>query len=220
MLGFARSTEKTSWTSILLVVSFGGLALYTSRLIPLFAIVTAPITAKAVADWARSEFPRHRLFLMQENISKINSTANGFIWFFAILLLAALILRSGRAIDPAGRTNIFDPGFFPVHAVDWLETHPQAGHMFNAFDWGGYLLFRLWPDQQIFMDGHTHIYGEMLTREYEQVITVQDGWQEIFERYNITWVIVPPGWVLVQELTAQGWEIAYEDPTAIIVVKK
>jgi hypothetical protein len=219
ILSFARGTEKTSWTDILLIVSFGWLALYTSRMIPVFSMVAAPITAKAVANWARSEFPKHPLFTVQENISKINSTANGSIWICVIVLIAAVILRSGQTIDPARRRNIFDARFFPVRAADWLETHPQTGHMFNAFDWGGYLLFRLWPEQQIFMDGHTHIYGEALTREYEQVIEAQIGWQEVFQRYKITWVIVPGHWKLAQELIGQGWEIVYEDQTAIILVE-
>lgn len=219
-LGFARSTEKTRWTDILLVVAFAGMALYTSRMIPLFAIVVTPITAKAIADWTRIEFSKSRLLIIQENISKINSTANGSIWIFAIILIAVVSLRSGQAIDSAGAGNIFDKRFFPVEAADWLETHPQTGHMFNEFDWGGYLLLRFWPNQQIFMDGHTHIYGESLTREYENVITMRPGWEEIFKQYNITWAIVRPHLPLAQKLIAQGWETAYEDQTAILLVKK
>ena len=220
ILGFARSTEKTRWTDILLVVFFAGMALYTSRMIPLFAIVATPITAKVIADWTRREFPQSRLLMIQENISRINSTANGSIWIVAMMLSAAVLLRSGQTIDAAGKGNVFDKRFFPVEAVDWLETHPPSGHMFNEFNWGGYLLLRLWPQQQIFMDGHTHIYGESLTREYERVILMGTGWEKIFQQYEITWAIIPPNVPLAKELIAQGWETAYEDQTAIILVKE
>jgi hypothetical protein len=136
-------------------------------------------------------------------------------------VIAALLLKSGRSIDPEGRGNVFDPRFFPVKAVSWLEAHPQKGHMFNEFDWGGYLLLELWPDQQIFMDGHTHIYGEALTREYERVITLNAGWEEILEKYDVQWVIVRRQTPLAQALShLNHWKIAYEDSTAVILLHK
>lgn len=93
--------------------------------------------------------------------------------------------------------------------------------MFNEFDWGGYLLLRLWPSQQIFMDGHTHIYGETLTREYEQVITLNTGWKEILQKYDVGWVIMRKNAPLVNTLSdSDDWETAYEDTTAVILVHR
>jgi hypothetical protein len=108
-----------------------------------------------------------------------------------------------------------------VQAVSWAETNPQNGHMFNEFDWGGYLLLNLWPNQQIFMDGHTHIYGEKLTREYEQVITQGKGWEVILNKYNVKWIIIRVNTSLAKALSSStGWTPAYEDKTAIIFVRK
>ncbi len=93
--------------------------------------------------------------------------------------------------------------------------------MFNEFDWGGYLLLKLWPSQQIFMDGHTHIYGEALTREYEKVITQGDGWEEILNKYDVKWVIIRDNTSLAKTLASlSGWETAYEDQTAMIFVRR
>jgi hypothetical protein len=221
VIGLARAPKRISWIPILLATAFTGLALYSSRMIPLFAIVVAPITAKVIADWARTEYSQSRLWTIEENISKINSTSNGLIWIFAVILMAALLLKSGGTIDPEGRGNVFDTPFFPVGAVSWLEAHPQKGHMFNEFDWGGYLLLKLWPDQQIFMDGHTHIYGEALTREYERVITLSEGWEEILNKYDVQWVIMRTNMPLVRALSAsENWETAYADTTAIILVRR
>ncbi len=219
ILGLARSTERVSWINILLAVSFMGMALYTSRMIPLFAIVVTPIAAKAFADWSRREYPQSRLIIVEENIFKINSTSNGLIWIFAIILIAAVFLKSGRTIGPEGKGNVFDQNFFPVEAVSWLGTHPQKGYMFNEFDWGGYLLLKLWPHQQIFMDGHTHIYGENLTREYEQVISLETGWDEILKKYDVNWMIIRVNTPLAEALSrSDDWETVYEDKTAIILV--
>ena len=221
ILGFARSTGKISWIEILLTISFTGLALYTSRMIPLFAIVVTPIAAKAVTDWVRYEYHQSRLFIVEENIFKLNSDSNGLVWIFAIILIAAMLLRSGRTIDPQGRGNVFDKNFFPIAAVSWLDTHPQKGHMFNEFDWGGYLLLNLWPHQQIFMDGFTHIYGEVLTREYQQVISLETGWEEILKKYDVNWVIIRVNTALAKKLSVSPeWIKEYEDQTAVIFVRK
>ena len=221
IIGFARTTEKVLWTHILLVVSFTGLALYTSRMIPVFAIVVAPIAAKAFASGIHNEYEQSRIFIIEKNIHKTNSSSNGLIWLPVVILAAILLFTSGKTIDPENRGNVFDERFFPVEATIWLQQHPQRGHMFNEFDWGGYLLLELWPAHQIFIDGHTHIYGERLTREYEKVVTLNAGWQEMLAKYDVAWVIVRANAPLVRALSASGdWAIAYQDRTTIILIRK
>lgn len=221
IVGLGRGNEKLSWVNILLVICFTGLALYTSRMIPLFAIAVTPIAAKVIADWVRNEYAQTRLLIIEQNIFKTNSASNGLVWIFALMLLAAVFLKSGQTIDSEARGNVFDSRFFPVEAASWLKTHPLQGHMFNEFDWGGYLLLELWPRQQIFMDGHTHIYGEALTREYEQVITLSSGWEQVLQKYDINWVIMRPNTPLVKALsTLDSWQVAYEDATTVIMVHK
>jgi hypothetical protein len=221
ILGFARSKQNIRWADVLLVIAFTGLALYTSRLIPLFAIVVTPIAAKAIADWMHSDYPGSRFFTTENNIHKINSSSNGLIWIFALIIALTVLFNLGKAIDPENRGNTFDDRFFPVEATSWLKSHPQQGKMLNEFDWGGYLLLRLWPHQQIFMDGHTHIYGEALTREYEQVITLSMGWESILKKYNIEWVILRVNSPLSNALiSSDDWVIAYQDQTAVILTRK
>jgi hypothetical protein len=105
-----------------------------------------------------------------------------------------------------------------VGAVDWLGANPPPGEVFNYFPWGGYLLYRLWPDQRVFIDGQTDFYGEHLTRQYEQVITLGDGWRQVLEQYQVRWVLMPPTSELVQNLSADpGWKLVYQDTTAAVL---
>jgi hypothetical protein len=138
-----------------------------------------------------------------------------------VIIAAIILLNSGKTLDSENRGNVFDERFFPAEATIWLQHHPQRGHMFNEFDWGGYLLLELWPTYQIFMDGHTHIYGEELTREYERVVTLSVGWEDILAKYDVAWVIVRANAPLVRALSASGnWAIAYQDQTTIILTRK
>jgi hypothetical protein len=166
---FARSIQRISWTDILLTISFAGIALYTSRMIPLFAIVVVPIAANTLGEWLEQEYAASPLMRIEKNLMAVNTSSSGAIWLIVLILAVVIVFRSGRAIDPQNKGNTFDQAFFPVQAVHWLNQNPQNGHMFNEFDWGGYLVLTLSPRRQIFMDGHTHIYGEALTREYETV---------------------------------------------------
>ncbi|MEP0804993.1 MAG: hypothetical protein HRF47_05860 [Chloroflexota bacterium] len=218
MAGFARAGQ-IGWTPLLLTVTFTFLALYTSRMIPLFAVVIPPVAAKALADWARQDYPDSRFARFEERLTLTNESANGWIWLAFVVLGTTLLLQRGVSLDTKNKGNAFDSRFFPVQAVDWLEAHPQNGHVFNEFDWGGYLLLRLYPPQQIFMDGHTHIYGEALTREYETVMSLGEGWEDILEKYQIEWAIVRAQTPIAQKLEKSGWEILYRDETAVILRK-
>jgi hypothetical protein len=128
-----------------------------------------------------------------------------------------LVIFAGAGV---GRdVNRFDPRIFPVEAVDWLAGHPQEGEVFNYFPWGGYLLFRDWPQTRVFIDGQTDFYGEDLTRAYEQVLTMQEAWPQILARYTVNWALIPVDEPLEGALLAAGWKEAYRDQTAVILTR-
>ncbi len=217
LLSFSRSTNKIPWRHTFLVTAFAGVALYSSRILPFFAIVAVPIAAQSFTEWLKQDFPNIRLWTIEKNIDTINQSSNGLVWVFAVVIALAMLFKSNIPIDAGNKGNAFDSQFFPVEAVTWLQSNPQSGHVFNEFDWGGYILLRLWPNQQIFMDGHTHIYGEKLTREYEQVITLSQDWKSIFDKYQITWAIIRSRSPVAKALESEGWRSLYQDETVIIL---
>jgi hypothetical protein len=113
--------------------------------------------------------------------------------------------------------NQFDAQTFPVEAADWLKVHPEAGNMFNDFNWGGYLLYRLWPGQRVFIDSQTDFYGEALVRDYESIMSAREDWDEPLKKYAINWVIVPADSQLSKVLAQNSdWERSYQDKLAVI----
>jgi len=92
--------------------------------------------------------------------------------------------------------------------------------MFNDFNWGGYLIFRLYPNQKVFLDSQSDFYGEDLIREYDTVIRVDESWENILQQHNISWAIVPSNSRIGKALVSQlQWTILYEDSTAAIIAK-
>jgi hypothetical protein len=201
------------------------MALYSVRNVPLFVIVAAPALVSAVNGWLTDtgEQSQSRLVLawlgLEGRLGRIEAGLKGMLWpaVFAALILLALI--GGANLDFDQRGNQFDPEVFPVDAVDWLAEHPPQGVGFNHFPWGGYLLYRLWPEERVFIDGQTDFYGEALTRQYEQVITLSPGWESVIDQYAVGWVLVPPDSPLANELVKRtGWQVVYEDETAVVMV--
>ncbi|MGE5249375.1 MAG: hypothetical protein ACM3QS_04095 [Bacteroidota bacterium] len=198
----------------LLMAFWGAMALYSARNIPLFAIVTVPVYGELLQGQARK---LSWLIKLDEALGRVESGLSGFLWPVLSVVGAAIMLSQHALPDFASRGNSFDPAIFPVQAVDWLQEHPQQGSGFNYFTWGGYLLYRRWPEQQVFIDGQTDFYGEALTREYETVITAASGWDAVLKKYQVSWAIIPAGSMLALELKTAGWKSLYEDGTAVIL---
>lgn len=195
----------------ILFAGWTAMSLYSARNIPLFAIIAGPyigIAIQAVIEDVRI------LQKLDQRLAKVE-IGLGVPWFFLAILALILFFY-----PPSNEANRFSPKRFPVQAVDWLEAHPQQGNMLNYFTWGGYILYRLWPQETVFIDGQTDFYGEDLTREYEQVMYVNEDWETVLEKYDISWAIVPSDMPLVKSLQEElDWISIYHDDTAIILSK-
>ena len=198
----------------LLVMGWTALALTSTRNIPLYALVMTPILsellAKAVSNlsWESLE---ERLWAIQARIRLP-------VWALTGSLLLTFLLLSNPDFR---QRNQFDPTVFPVQATEWIRNNPPRGNMMNYFTWGGYLLYRLWPDYRVFIDGQTDFYGEELTRVYESILTLDKNWSAWLDYYQIQWVIFPSQSALIQALHRDPrWECPYQDETAVICHKR
>jgi hypothetical protein len=197
------------------------MALYSARNIPLYAILAGPILAELYAGLARETPLAGGFVRLQTRLSAVEANLRGAVWPAAAVVLAAAALFSGARLDFGQRGNQFLPQVFPAAAVDWLEANPLPGEMFNDFTWGGYLLYRSWPERRVFIDGQTDFYGERLTRQYEQVITLDAGWEQVLADYRVAWAILPPQSPLAARLAADpAWQPVYQDETAVILARK
>ncbi len=209
VLALALKGRSLPLSHALLLSGWTAMGLYSTRNIPLYAIVSVPILAGMLG--------RPRPDGLQARLGRMESALKGALWPAGFAFLMGLALASGARLDFGGRGNVFLPETFPVQAAEWLEAHPQTGNVFNYFPWGGYLLYRFQGGLPVFIDGQTDFYGEALTRQYEQVVTLADGWPQVLAQYGITWALIPADSALVEGLEALGWTVVYRDETAVIL---
>lgn len=201
------------------------IGLYSGRNIPLFAIISAPLLAEGLDDLLVNANPDVKFSAwikgLDSRLQMLDGQLKGTFWPMFSFLIAAVGLAAGVRFDIDQQGYALDQEVFPIAAVDWLEDNPQEGEMFNYFTWGGYLEYRLWPEKQVFIDSKSDFYGEDFVRQYGKVIFQQEGWQEVLDQYDVSWAILPTGERAVRAIEEKlGWEVIYQDNTAVILREK
>jgi hypothetical protein len=215
----ARNRWNAPWAHTLLLILWTLLALYSARNIPLYAQVAMLALVPAMQLWLLERAPRFKPTF--QNLDAVAPIASGWVVGVLGIVLLVWLQANGARFDGRGAGNTFRANHFPVAAVDALKKNLPQGEMFNEFTWGGYLLYRMYPQKRVFIDGQTDFYGEALTREYLQILNAEPGWQDTLNKYDVQWVIVPPSRPLVNELTRSGeWRELLRDETAVVIVKK
>jgi len=215
LLGFsifllATQKDRLNTGQAFALAGFSMMSLLSARNVHLYGVAAPLLLAGALTSR-----PMPRVVERFEALfARVEDHLRGLAWpVITVLLIGSLVMTGALSIE-----NRFSPRIFPVQAVNWLDNNPQSGNMFNAFDWGGYLLLRLWPDHKTFIDSQTDVRGEV-TREYEKIVTQAEGWQATLEQYAVQWAIIPPDWPLAGALAAEGWQEIYRDGTAVILVR-
>jgi hypothetical protein len=200
-----------------LLAGLAAMALLMARNIPLFALAAAPILTTWSSKAAGSLHPWARF---EAGMAAIDARLKGSVWpLISVTAAAGLLLfhdlNTGRPVYE------FSPAIFPVAAADWISVHPPDGEMFNDFNWGGYLLYRLWPGQLVFVDSQSDFYGEPFLRQYESIMFGGPGWDSRLESYRVDWIIVPPGSGLAAAARGStAWQVVYQDGVAIIFIRR
>jgi hypothetical protein len=108
----------------------------------------------------------------------------------------------------------------PVKAAEFVANAGLTGHMFNSYHFGGYLIYRLYPAQKVFIDGRADMYGDAFINDYQEIIDVASGWEKTFDKYQIDYVIIGHDGPLWQLLQARGdFRLVYDDKHNSVLVR-
>jgi len=189
---------------LLLVVSlYAGLR--SIRMMPLFVLIAVPLICQRAGDRLMKPSPRTP-----------PQTALRPLLNVAIVLAMAVFagLHAARVIQ---RQPQAEGQHFPARGVAFLQTHP-SGTIFNHYDWGGYLIWKLYPATRVFIDGRADLYGEQLLNQFADTYQFKGDWRKTLQQWRIDTVLVPSDSALATGLrSAPGWTVAYEDPQAIVL---
>lgn len=133
----------------------------------------------------------------------------------AALAMVVVAFTAARILTPFSRG---DGPITPASALAHVPPELQAKPVFNAYNFGGYLIFK---GVKPFIDGRADMYGDAWVKRYGQVNGGQQpALDQALKRYNIAWTITQPKEGIVAALRAKpGWEQIYGDKYAVVMAR-
>ncbi|SPE27667.1 conserved hypothetical protein [Candidatus Sulfopaludibacter sp. SbA3] len=123
----------------------------------------------------------------------------------------------------------------PAGAAEFLLEHHVTGPMFNTYEQGGYLIWRLWPRERVFIDGRS--LSETVYRDYHQILfnagsyadQVAGPREELLNRYGVEVVVMNtmdyvsgvlyPLAIALANPVNKEWELVYDDSKSVVFLR-
>jgi len=213
---FGLFKAKLNIIELALVLIFTNMALFSSRYIPLFAVIVAPILSRhgnTTLDQTRNRVTD--LIVNRARVQQsIDESARGYVWPVVAIFIVVISAAGDRMKFE------FDASVKPVTAVEFLKKEHFPGNMFNNDEFGDYIIYSAYPRYRVFFDSRADIYGNEKLADYLKVAKLSLGFEKIFDKYNINWIIYNTDSPLSQYLSLKkDWKLVYMDNVANIYIK-
>lgn len=194
------------WRAEELLLFFFGVATAClhARFLLLFVPFSAPLFATVLARWVPAYQKEKDKPILNAVI--IAGVLAGIIFYFP-----------GRG---ALQKDVADS--FPVGAVNYLRQHDVPGPMFNAYGYGGYLVWAFGPERKVFIDGRSELYelGGVLN-DYMHIQDLEPGAFTLLRNYGIQSCLLDRDQSLTTAMEAlPDWQKVYSDNRSVILVRR
>ncbi len=137
------------------------------------------------------------------------------------MILGLLVVAAAVKISlplSAAQISAATRGQEPVDAIAYIQRASPPGPLFNSYNWGGYILWELYPKYLSFVDGRTDLFDNDLLVDYLAAWQGEPSYRDLFARWGIRTVLIEPQAPLADVLKADGWQSVYSDGSAIVLV--
>jgi hypothetical protein len=176
--------------------------------------------------WLRGAARRVSAF--SGRMSAQETQLRGHLWAVVSVTVGLVICLHGGFLGSRQLVHAqFDPKKLPVAAVDFLQSEteyepPITEPIFSTDSWGGYLIYRLYPERKVIVDDRHDLYGSGRVRQLLILMQGEAGWRGVLEDWKIRTLILPADSTLanlLRELPGE-WRIYYEDKVAVVLERR
>jgi hypothetical protein len=206
-----RARHPVPWRDVVVLLPFVHLGLQATRNTPLLVIVALPLLARAVVAWAPPAW------------ASLRAPARLAVAAGAVATLAVGAVMAVGKTGPAGVWSDIRPRLgvterFPEAATAVLRrSGGSGGTLLNEYDWGGYLIWQLYPTYRVSIDGRMAVYGPARFAEHVTITELRPGWREALDRLDPAVAILRTGSRLARTLRDGGWAVVHEDAVAVLL---
>jgi len=109
----------------------------------------------------------------------------------------------------------------PRNLVKFVTSHPLPEFTLNYYNWGGYMIWTLYPNYHVFIDGRADLYGDHFLNQYAHAYYLTNDWPELLDKFHVEAVVLPPDAPLITGLEGlRHWKVLYADEQAKLIVKQ
>ncbi len=210
LFAMAISPKRPTSIELIYIGVFAYLGFLAARNIAIFALVAAPVLSRHLGAILENWIP-HRTG-GKELSSRLTRPLNVFL--LALIAFVALIKGALPLSSQFNDDTIEDQ--MPAEAVLFLRDKQPEGPLFNSYNWGGYVLWDLYPQYLSFVDGRTDLFDDAILEEYLDVWRGNNGWQAVLSKWGIQTVLIETDSPLARELLREGWMVVHEDEQATV----
>jgi hypothetical protein len=215
LVAVATSPLRLRGRELLLLSVTSWAALHSARHIPLFALVSAPILSNLVRAWSK------------ENWNCFDAVGNQLLplsWRQLLngIVLATFLLFGGFRVSHVIKAQPeVEKRSFPLSAISFLRENRLPAPLFNSYNWGGYLIWKLYPEYRVYVDGRADLYGDKFLDQFAGTYEISNpSWQVPMGEWGIRTVLLPPDAPLASALRlTPSWKEVYADSQAVIFSK-
>lgn len=223
IVAMARAGRQADWTDLALVVLWTGWALFAARNIAVFGLVVTPILARyADLAWTRQwqAWGYDRVPFSNRGRASRQGSRPVLNWLLLGLIIIAALVKVALPLTPQANLKA-EQDSLPSEAVEFIRQEQPPGPLFNSYNWGGYLIFKLWPDYPVYIDGRTDLYDDTFIRRYLSVMVADEAWEQILNEGGINLVLVEQNSTLAKFLKLDSdWTELHRDEKAVIYARR
>ena len=208
VVAFALSPQKPSTRDLVLLLGTLWAALASVRHIPLFVLISIPVLARCLRalNWPGEKWADTH---DRRNISLVRSS------FHATFVLIAVLFASAQVTKVCNTQKAGQDRLYPSGAVAFLKSHTLPPNVFGYYDWGGYLIWSLYPEQRVYIDGRADVYGDSIFRQFSDTYQLRHDWRRGL--LGACTVVVPTSSALAAGLRVDNnWFTSYADEKAAV----
>ncbi len=214
LVGFAISPKRVSPRDLVLLCPATLAGLRSVRHIPVFVLIAVPILTQLWEAWLQSvgatiRTNRGSVHRLSEK-RLLNALILGTFAAFSIVRVALVIHRQPQT----------EAQHFPAGATAFISTQRPPAPVLNHYNWGGYFIWKLYPDYRVFIDGRADLYGDSFMNEFAASYYLAGDWRKSLRTWGIRTIVLPPDAPLVTALQSQpGWRRTYADSQAVVLIQ-
>ncbi|HPW34339.1 MAG TPA: hypothetical protein PK367_01090, partial [Candidatus Paceibacterota bacterium] len=209
-----RVLKKIKLRHLVLLVTAFILPLISVRHVGFFPILTFPLLTDSLDYFLVKKLAEKKYF----NLIKIGI----FVFGLALLVVGLWKIPS----TPISEKSL------PERAGNFISENKIQGPIFNTISHGSYLIWKIWPQEKVFIDGRSEVYPLEIWSDYKKIMEVGDEWKGLFNKYNFQIAILSSNVPIKEDsfvqtdiilayklVTEMGFKLIFWDDSTIILIK-